>query len=111
MTDLLVESLMADGGLESALSTAVKFELEEIEYAVLDYDFQTEERSVAASMPIESLYPQQFVVLEDPSYSVDIPLLCLVKQLLRSATSQTLTKLQNCLPKNMTSSSIKFDKP
>lgn len=35
MTDLLVGSLMADGGLESALLTAVKVELEEIEYNVI----------------------------------------------------------------------------
>lgn len=35
MTDLLVGSLMADGGLESALSTAVKVELEEIEYNIV----------------------------------------------------------------------------
>lgn len=35
MTDLLVGSLMADGGLESALLTAVKVELEEIEYNVV----------------------------------------------------------------------------
>ncbi|CAL1297267.1 unnamed protein product [Larinioides sclopetarius] len=114
MIDLLVHSLMADGGLESALSTAVKVELEEIEYAVVDQGLMLEDKNITSTRTGESLNSTS--VPDDPDFadvlgkSCDIPLLYLLKQLLRNVSTQTLLKLENNVPETMTSSAIKFEK-
>ncbi|GIY42325.1 e3 ubiquitin-protein ligase HERC2 [Caerostris extrusa] len=82
MIDLLVHSLMADGGLESALSTAVKIELDEIEYAVLDQGVTLEDKSF-------SIITDEFINLtqiqDDTDFqdllgkSCDIPLFVFIK--------------------------------
>lgn len=69
MTDLLVSSLMADGGLENALQGAIQMELSEIAEA-------------------EGAF-------EAPSAETTIPLLHLVKQLLRNGTALTVNRLKN----------------
>lgn len=68
MTDLLVSSLMADGGLENALQGAIQMEMAEL--AEADGTFET------------------------PSETT-IPLLHLVKQLLRNGSALTLNRLKN----------------
>lgn len=69
MTDLLVSSLMADGGLETALLGAIQIELSEL--AEVDGTFDT------------------------PSTDTTVPLLHLVKQLLRNGSLLTQTRLKN----------------
>lgn len=69
MTDLLVSSLMADGGLENALQGAIQMELAEL--AEADGTFET------------------------PNSETTIPLLHLVKQLLRNGSAVTLNRLKN----------------
>ncbi|XP_026277054.2 E3 ubiquitin-protein ligase HERC2 [Frankliniella occidentalis] len=71
MTDLLVSSLMADGGLEAALVAAVRVEL----------------GLLAADGSEDNTVP-----------GATISLLHLVKQLLRSGSAQTLSALQNLTP-------------
>ncbi|GJQ69392.1 HERC2 [Trypoxylus dichotomus] len=68
MTDLLVWSLMADGGLETALFDALRAEI--VELADIDETFDT------------------------PTSHSTIPLLHLVKQLLRNGSSLTQLRLQ-----------------
>ncbi|GIY59956.1 e3 ubiquitin-protein ligase HERC2, partial [Caerostris darwini] len=113
MIDLLVHSLMADGGLESALSTAVKIELDEIEYAVLDQGVTLEDKCFST---ITDEFINLTQIQDDTDFqdllgkSCDIPLLYLLKQLLRNTSAQTLLKLENNVPENMTSSAVKFEK-
>ncbi|KAK3907967.1 E3 ubiquitin-protein ligase HERC2 [Frankliniella fusca] len=71
MTDLLVGSLMADGGLEAALVAAIRVEL----------------GLLAADGSEDNAVP-----------GATISLLHLVKQLLRSGSAQTLSALQNLTP-------------
>ncbi|XP_075228227.1 E3 ubiquitin-protein ligase HERC2 isoform X3 [Lycorma delicatula] len=70
MTDLLVSSLMADGGLEASLEAAIKGELAELTDNGKCVDTETSEK-----------------------YTCTVPLLHLVKQLLRNCLSQSQAKL------------------
>ncbi|KAG8176599.1 hypothetical protein JTE90_026848 [Oedothorax gibbosus] len=114
MTDLLVSSLMADGGLESALLTALKIELEDIEYAVLDQGICVEDKGVSSTKVLAGVSndtQNEGEMEEIPDKSCDIPLLYLLKQLLRNISSQTLLKLENNLPDSMTTStSSKYER-
>ncbi|XP_071532835.1 E3 ubiquitin-protein ligase HERC2 isoform X2 [Panulirus ornatus] len=114
MIDLLVSSLMADGGLEMALTAAIKFEVQEAEWT---------EKNRATHCPIISsgnsvvggsnISPRKNVRGEtaasrrscDNSMSDDqsatLPLLHLVRQLLRNASTQTLMRLQAIAPDSM----------
>ncbi|XP_037077215.1 E3 ubiquitin-protein ligase HERC2-like [Pollicipes pollicipes] len=89
MTDLLVSSLMADGGLETALRAAVKVEVQDLEEGgekeVLLSQMMTEQ----AQLEAETKRSQSASGQKPP-----IPLLHLVKQLLRNISSQTLYRLQ-----------------
>ncbi|XP_043204412.1 E3 ubiquitin-protein ligase HERC2-like [Amphibalanus amphitrite] len=89
MTDLLVSSLMADGGLETALRAAVKVEVQDLEEGgekeVLLSQMMTEQAQLEAETK-----RSQGAGGEKPP----IPLLHLVKQLLRNISSQTLYRLQ-----------------
>ncbi|KAB7494648.1 E3 ubiquitin-protein ligase HERC2, partial [Armadillidium nasatum] len=103
MIDLLVSSLMADGGLELALNDAIKFEIQEVEL------------KEKTKLPLSRLHTndiknsQDFApplrrscdnsIADDQSHT--LPLLHLVKQLLRNATTQTHMRLQAIAPENM----------
>lgn len=87
MTDLLVSSLMADGGLETALMGAIHSEFTEL--ADVDGGIETLVRS---------------------STETTVPLLHLVKQLLRNSSSLTQVRLKNfCVSHKTFSSSIRND--
>jgi E3 ubiquitin-protein ligase HERC2 len=78
MTDLLVSSLMADGGLEAALDAAIR---SEISFAVeTNLEFLS-----------ESAQETKRAMINEGS----IPLLHLIKQLLKNMSGFTLTKLLN----------------
>lgn len=113
MTDLLVGSLMADGGLESSLQTAIKVEIQDIEDAVekkamSDKQLSKEmtssgEQLMSDQAVLESETKRSQVVSEDASAA--IPLLHLVKQLLRNTAIQTMAKLQSFFPENASAGS------
>ncbi|XP_077559435.1 E3 ubiquitin-protein ligase HERC2 isoform X3 [Haemaphysalis longicornis] len=113
MMDLLVGSLMADGGLESSLQTAIKVEIQDIEDAmeketVSDRPLSKEmtssgEQLMSDQAVLESETKRSQVVSEDASAA--IPLLHLVKQLLRNTAVQTMAKLQSFFPENASATS------
>ncbi|XP_054929802.1 E3 ubiquitin-protein ligase HERC2 isoform X6 [Dermacentor andersoni] len=113
MTDLLVGSLMADGGLESSLQTAIKVEIQDIEDAMEketmpDRQLSKEmtssgEQLMSDQAVLESETKRSQVVSEDASAA--IPLLHLVKQLLRNTAVQTMAKLQSFFPENASTGS------
>ena len=80
MLDLLVASLMADGGLEAAVDQGILFELKEAE-------------KVKSAGIIDN---ETIDVSEDQEDSANsgLPLLHLLKQLLKNASSQTMMRLQ-----------------
>lgn len=102
MTDLLVSSLMADGGLEIALLTAIKIEVHDIEESSFDEkneqdkpiedDFLMTEQ---AQMESESKRCYDHLRPEQQQKAASIPLLLLVKQILKNAGLQTMAFLQN----------------
>ncbi|XP_023218340.1 E3 ubiquitin-protein ligase HERC2-like isoform X1 [Centruroides sculpturatus] len=114
MTELLVGSLMADGGLESSLLAAIKVEIQEMEeirekevYRDKDQDKELlmttsgeQLMTEQALLESETKRTQQVSHTDDSSV---IPLLHLVKQLLKNIASQTLSKLQSYFPENMNS--------
>ncbi|XP_022244118.1 E3 ubiquitin-protein ligase HERC2-like isoform X2 [Limulus polyphemus] len=117
MTDLLVGSLMADGGLESSLFTAVKVEIQEIEdlrEKEIDKD-KDSDKDAHMTSSAEQLMTNQALLesatkrtqeassCEDSASS--IPLLHMVKQLVRNISSQTLYKLHSYFPENLNLSS------
>ena len=97
MTDLLVSSLMADGGLKTALVAAILVEVKEMEeVAEKAQDDKTDQdkpctgetlMTEQAQMESESKRAAQATTWEDRRSS--IPLLYLVRQLLRTSTSIT----------------------
>ncbi|KAH6936919.1 hypothetical protein HPB50_024082 [Hyalomma asiaticum] len=111
MTDLLVGSLMADGGLESSLQTAIKVEIQDIEDAMeketmSDRQLSKEmtssgEQLMSDQAVLESETKRSQVVSEDASAA--IPLLHLVKQLLRNTAVQAMAKLQSFFPESASS--------
>uniref|UniRef100_T1IYS2 HECT-type E3 ubiquitin transferase n=1 Tax=Strigamia maritima TaxID=126957 RepID=T1IYS2_STRMM len=111
MTDLLVSSLMADGGLEIALQAAIKVEvqdLEEMKEKELDKDecSTTTGKSLMTEQALlesESKRTQEATASDDGG-STTIPLLHLVKQLLKNSSVQTLAWLQQLSPENASNS-------
>ena len=101
MTDLLVSSLMADGGLKTALVAAILVEVKEMEeVAEKAQDDKTDQdkpctgetlMTEQAQLESESKRTAQATTWEDRHTS--IPLLYLVRQLLRTSTSITLSNL------------------
>ncbi|XP_066595212.1 E3 ubiquitin-protein ligase HERC2 [Prorops nasuta] len=83
MADLLVSSLMADGGLELALKAAVKAEISEI----CDKD-----TFVGATKVSEVKQTKEY---NSEKYNMTISLLQLVKQLIRNGTCITQSKFQD----------------
>ncbi|XP_038055580.1 E3 ubiquitin-protein ligase HERC2-like [Patiria miniata] len=102
MMDLLVGSLMADGGLESALDASVHSEVRELE--------SQKEKDIAEPPPgteggkggrggVTEGEAEKRTIREEQQrtskdISMSIPLLQLVQQLLKNASSITLSKLQ-----------------
>ncbi|KAK8398901.1 hypothetical protein O3P69_004178 [Scylla paramamosain] len=109
MIDLLVSSLMADGGLEMALTAAIKFEVQEAEWTEKNKVMQGSSSGTGGI----NTSPRKNTRVEggasrrscDNSVSEDqsatLPLLHLVRQLLRNASTQTLMRLQAIAPDNM----------
>ncbi|GAB6021505.1 E3 ubiquitin-protein ligase herc2 [Chamberlinius hualienensis] len=113
MTDLLVGSLMADGGLETALQAAVKAEIQamdEKEEKEMDNESGKDEdaTSVAHGLMTEQAQLEsevkraQEATLQDKGTT--IPLLYLVKQLLRNISAQSLAKLHQLVPSSTAAS-------
>lgn len=112
MIDLLVSSLMADGGLEMALNAAIKFEVQEAEWSEKNKVIQSSTISSTNSIGGSNVSPRKN--MRDPpsarrscdnsmsdDQSATLPLLHLVRQLLRNASTQTLMRLQAIAPDNM----------
>ncbi|UYV60264.1 HERC2 [Cordylochernes scorpioides] len=101
MTDLLVRSLMADGGLESSLLTAIKVENQELE-EIKEKEVEEEDREMMGEqlMSQQALLEAETKRAQEASDTDDsaIPLLHLIKQLLRSTAGQTLARLQSNQP-------------
>ena len=124
MTDLLVSSLMADGGLEAALMAAIKVEVQDLENIFFekelkDKDTNEEEPLMTEQAQMESeskRYHFRFVdilstsflhflkfffftfslISDGQSRSVsNIPLMLLVKQLLKNCGFHATTSLRN----------------
>lgn len=81
MTNLLVESLMADNGLNTALESAIKKEKIAVEYKRED---DSEEKTID-----KALLPEEIEIDQN-----SIPLLFLIRQLLRSVATQTKSQLK-----------------
>eukprot|EP00058_Branchiostoma_floridae_P025861 XP_002611351.1 hypothetical protein BRAFLDRAFT_73256 [Branchiostoma floridae] len=99
MMDLLVSSLMADGGLESALAAAIKTEMQEIEgmkekELERHQDEREEDTSATAGKTEEKAKKVEADIRRVRSSGSTIPLLQLMQQLLRNVSSQTLMRLK-----------------
>ncbi|XP_052829652.1 E3 ubiquitin-protein ligase HERC2 isoform X3 [Octopus bimaculoides] len=101
MTDLLVNSLMADGGLEIALQAAVKKEAQEIEKKekISEEDLEREVEAKKVGEATNALKTERAVLEAQAQQWQDegatgIPLLQLIQQLLKNFTSQTHSMLQ-----------------
>jgi len=112
MTDLLVSSLTADGGLDNALETAIKFEVEGSEkvskgrrssfFHSMEHSHQwlTEQaqQEVEAKYTSLSIEPKQLNDLQSNSNGVEdhsLPLLNLINQLLKSSSAVTTAQLSD----------------
>nr|XP_022328228.1 E3 ubiquitin-protein ligase HERC2-like isoform X2 [Crassostrea virginica] len=93
MTDLLVSSLMADGGLESALEAAIKNEVTGIE-GKKEKEVSSELLACEKSGDIESS-PLDPYPSESDENGATIPLLQLIQQLLRNSASYSLSHLED----------------
>ncbi|XP_076028585.1 E3 ubiquitin-protein ligase HERC2 isoform X2 [Oratosquilla oratoria] len=123
MIDLLVSSLMADGGLEMALQAAIKFEVQEVELSEKNRASQLgsigmERSGTASNSPRKNPRTEATAARSrscDNTLAEDqtstLPLLHLVRQLLRNASTQTLMRLQAIAPENMSmiSSAVLLD--
>ena len=100
MTDLLVSSLMADGGLKTALKGAIRMEIKELEEvaekevseAAKDKPFGEDLMTEQAQLESETKRAAEASTWEDRSSA--IPLLFLVRQLLKNSSAHALTKMQ-----------------
>ena len=101
MTDLLVSSLMADGGLKTALKGAIRMEIKELEEVA-----EKEVSEAAKDKPFgEDLMTEQAQLESETKRAAEastswedrsaaIPLLFLVRQLLRNSSAQALARVQ-----------------
>ncbi|CAG7818352.1 unnamed protein product [Allacma fusca] len=107
MIDLLVSSLTADGGLENALDSAIKVEISELE------ESQRKNEALSTSSPLYRLEHENLMSEEairevqakkgkDLKSQVDsegaeqaIPLLTLLRQLLKNSTANTVAQIQS----------------
>lgn len=111
MTDLLVSSLMADGGLKTALKGAVRMEIKELEEEQekeggKDKPFGEELMTEQAQLEEESKRAAEAASWEDRTSA--IPLLYLVRQLMKNSSAHTLARL-HALNMDLVSSCISED--
>ena len=101
MTDLLVSSLMTDGGLKTSLMAAIKLETKELEDRG---EKETEEDKL--ERPGDTLMTEQAVLESETKRAAElsssdeekvtaIPLLYLIRQLLRNASHSTIRQLSS----------------
>ncbi|KAK6487232.1 E3 ubiquitin-protein ligase HERC2 isoform X2 [Huso huso] len=100
MIDLLVSSLMADGGLESALNAAITAEIQDIEAKKeAQKEKEIDEQEANASTLHRSRTPLDKDLINTGIYESagkqSLPLVQLVQQLLRNITSQTIARLKD----------------
>lgn len=100
MVDLLVGSLMADGGLESALNAAITAEIQDIEAKKeAQKEKEIDEQEVDASAFHRSRTPLDKDLINTGIYESSgkqcLPLVQLIQQLLRNIASQTVARLKD----------------
>ncbi|XP_038007666.1 E3 ubiquitin-protein ligase HERC2 isoform X1 [Motacilla alba alba] len=100
MIDLLVGSLMADGGLESALNAAITAEIQDIEAKKeAQKEKEIDEQEANASTLHRSRTPLDKDLINTGIYESagkqSLPLVQLIQQLLRNIASQTIAKLKD----------------
>ncbi|MEE6507640.1 hypothetical protein FKM82_027611 [Ascaphus truei] len=100
MIDLLVSSLMADGGLECALDTAITAEIQDIEAKKeAQKEKEIDEQEANASSLHRSSTPLDKDLINTGIYESvgkqTLPLVQLIQQLLRNIASQTIAKLKD----------------
>ncbi|MGH0142689.1 UNVERIFIED_CONTAM: hypothetical protein FKN15_076572 [Acipenser sinensis] len=100
MIDLLVSSLMADGGLESALNAAITAEIQDIEAKKeAQKEKEIDEQEANASTLHRSRTPLDKDLINTGIYESagkqSLPLVQLVQQLLRNIASQTIARLKD----------------
>ncbi|XP_038616113.1 E3 ubiquitin-protein ligase HERC2 [Tachyglossus aculeatus] len=100
MIDLLVGSLMADGGLESALSAAITAEIQDIEAKKeAQKEKEIDEQEASASTLHRSRTPLDKDLINTGIYESagkqSLPLVQLIQQLLRNIASQTIARLKD----------------
>lgn len=109
MSDLLVSSLMADGGLEAAILAAIKVEVRDLEECPLEKDGERDKPTLLdehliteqALLEAETKRAQEVAAsgshstasIRRSSTPTAIPLLHLIKQLLRNISTQTNQQL------------------
>ncbi|XP_072258440.1 E3 ubiquitin-protein ligase HERC2 [Pyxicephalus adspersus] len=100
MIDLLVSSLMADGGLECALNTAITAEIQDIEAkkeAQKEKEIDEQEANVSSlhrsSTPLDKDLINTGIY--ESAGKQTLPLVQLIQQLLRNIASQTIAKLKD----------------
>ncbi|XP_039600637.1 E3 ubiquitin-protein ligase HERC2 isoform X1 [Polypterus senegalus] len=100
MIDLLVSSLMADGGLESALNAAITAEIQDIEAKKeAQKEKEIDEQEANASTLHRNRTPLDKDLINtgiyESSSKQSLPLVQLVQQLLRNIASQTIARLKD----------------
>ncbi|XP_028645043.1 E3 ubiquitin-protein ligase HERC2, partial [Grammomys surdaster] len=100
MIDLLVGSLMADGGLESALNAAITAEIQDIEAKKeAQKEKEIDEQEANASTFHRSRTPLDKDLINTGIYESSgkqcLPLVQLIQQLLRNIASQTVARLKD----------------
>ncbi|KAB5583793.1 hypothetical protein PHYPO_G00099730 [Pangasianodon hypophthalmus] len=100
MIDLLVSSLMADGGLESALNAAITAEIQDIEAkkeAQKEKEIDEQEANASTLHRCRTTLDKDLIntgIYESASKQ-SLPLVQLVQQLLRNMASQTIARLKD----------------
>ncbi|XP_024133923.1 E3 ubiquitin-protein ligase HERC2 isoform X3 [Oryzias melastigma] len=100
MIDLLVSSLMADGGLESALDAAITAEIQDIEAkkeAQKEKEIDEQEANASTILRCRTTLDKDLINtgIYESSGKQSLPLVQLVQQLLRNIASQTIARLKD----------------
>ncbi|XP_059922232.1 E3 ubiquitin-protein ligase HERC2 isoform X1 [Gadus macrocephalus] len=100
MIDLLVSSLMADGGLESALNAAITAEIQDIEAkkeAQKEKEIDEQEANASSMQRCRALLDKDLINtgIYESAGKQSLPLVQLVQQLLRNMASQTISRLKD----------------
>ncbi|TKS74835.1 E3 ubiquitin-protein ligase HERC2 [Collichthys lucidus] len=100
MIDLLVSSLMADGGLESALNAAITAEIQDIEAkkeAQKEKEIDEQEANASTMHRCRTMLDKDLINtgIYESAGRQSLPLVQLVQQLLRNIASQTIARLKD----------------